>query len=152
MYLSDPPIGAKVSRQSVGPTRHFGVPVGYDEHGTKYFAHNSPVCGGVCLVSAREFSQGKPLRIESVPAPGTEGAIVSRALAMQGQRYDLVCFNCETYANFVTEGRAYSGQVRVVAVGAGIVLGAIGLYYMNRAASYDRNVGRFRDRRGRFKR
>lgn len=125
--------GAKVWRKK-GGVRHYGVILGYIR-GVLYVLHNSPSCGGVCVTTMEDFAAGETVYVAARPVPGTEEAVVGRALAiaLTDQRYNLAFFNCEHYANAATEGRAYSSQVMTVLGVLGIALSGYAGFRIMRA-------------------
>lgn len=134
-----------------GLIKHYGVFLGLCEHGLAWVIHNSFEDGRVCITTLENFAAGHDVFVEREPVPGTEAEIVQRARALCGRKYDLVDFNCETFANLVTEGRGYSRQV-ATALGVGIGLALLGgiVAWAADAPEYDPVVDRHRDRRGRF--
>lgn len=93
------------------------------------------------------FAKDRPIHIEQRAQPGEEELVAGRALALVGQNYDLLQFNCEHVANFAANGRAESGQVRRAIVG---VAGAVFVALLNQNGTSVDDNGYRRNRYGRF--
>lgn len=107
----NPGIGDKCSVPILGSlARHYGVCIGHDHRGPR-FVHNSAEAGRVTVASFDVFTGGQPLRIDERAPAGSGPRVADAALSWVGQRYDVFRFNCEHFANLVTEGRAHSPQV-----------------------------------------
>ena len=96
--------------------RHFGICVGFDLVGDPVFVHNSYRSGRVTRASLREFSGGRPIRVDGRAPPGLGRRVARRAVSLLGQNYGLVSFNCEHAANLAFHGRSFSRQVVTVGV------------------------------------
>jgi hypothetical protein len=73
------------------------------------------------------FSNGKFVSIaQSAPDdPVAQDRIIQRAESLLGTQYDLIGFNCETFANLAQTGNGYSGQVLflgILGVGDAVLL------------------------------
>lgn len=128
--------------RTVGVERHYGV---WDaEHGM--VLHNT-LPGGVQYATFDEFSNGG-VWVEGRATPGFEHLVVGNARALIGQRYELLTFNCEHYANLV-HGKKESPQVQRA---VGLLAAGLGLWWVtaNRPV-YSAASGRYHDRKtGRF--
>jgi len=105
------------------------------------------------------FAQGRQVRCEPVDHPIPLDAMWTRvnAVAQAKKPFGLLCWgqdwNCESFARFVKCGLPHSEQAAgankvllgLVAVGAFAALVSSGS-----STSFDANVGRYRDRNGRF--
>lgn len=148
-------IGDKIWVPGPYLTKHYGMYIGRyfdDRRGLIEHAvvHNSKVQHGVVIDSLARFSGGKEVQIERRAVPGYEDVVAQRALALVGTKYDLLGFNCEHMVNIAQSGEHKSEQLRNaagVAFGAALVALIAGSGDRPR---YDRNVGRYRDRQGRF--
>mgnify|MGYP000396837174 CR=1 FL=1 len=91
----------------VGVGEHWGVQLA-DGH----VAHCSPT-DGVCITSIEDFAQGKTVKIlREVPAHlHYQVAQRLHLIFLQPRPYDLVSWNCETFANWLTGEKAESQQV-----------------------------------------
>lgn len=104
---------------------HFVVYLG-EQHGQLYFAVNLSH-RGVVVISEQELDvyskKFTPISVRRFKGNDLQRhAAIQRALAANGQRYNLVGFNCEHYANYVQTGKASSAQVNNFAGLASVVL------------------------------
>ncbi len=106
-------------------SRHYGVCVGHDRRGKPLFVHNTAKRGRVTRADFAEFSGGRKIRVDERAPPGSGERVARRALALVGQEYDLLRFNCEHMANLAVHGESYSRQVGAVAAVA--VVGIVGV-------------------------
>ena len=135
-------------------TRHYGIYIGWYELQRGLFehcvVHNSKVQHGVVIDSLARFVGGQLFFIESRAAEGYEQAVVDRALALYGSKYDLLGVNCEHMVNMAQSGEHKSQQLRN-ATGLALFAGLAALMVSSGdRPRYDRSVERYRDRRGRF--
>ncbi|MBK9002191.1 MAG: lecithin retinol acyltransferase family protein [Myxococcales bacterium] len=94
-------------------TKHYGIYIGqYFDDGRGLIehavVHNSKVQHGVVIDSFGRFCSSQAVTIERRAVPGYESAVVQRALALVGSKYDLLGFNCEHMVNLAQSG----GSVR----------------------------------------
>lgn len=97
--------------------KHVGVYVGSRPFSDQCVIHNAK-SNGVILSNLAEFSAGAEVFIHQ-KATGNyfeRQAIATRALALLGQKYDLLQFNCEHAANLAQRGVAESPQIVGLAV------------------------------------
>lgn len=105
------------------------------------------------------FAEGREVTFEPVAEPVPLDVMWTRveAVARSKRPFGLLCWgedwNCESFARFVKDGLPQSEQ----AVGANVLLGTAALVGVvalvasgGTDSSYDANVGRYRDRKGRF--
>jgi hypothetical protein len=93
--------------------RHVGIYVGPRTPDGRCVVHNDKG-GGVVLSTLAEFSGGAQVYVEK-PATGNwqeREAIAQRAIALLGQKFDLLTFNCEHLANLAQNQRAESPQIQ----------------------------------------
>lgn len=95
-----------------GLSKHHSIYLGMDQYGQEWISENHWQ-HGVRLVKANEyFKEGN--RYTVVPFEGTYQeriSAVKRALAVLGRSYNLIFYNCESYANYVQTGKPESKQV-----------------------------------------
>lgn len=115
-------IGDFLLRPKLPGITHVGVWMGGDS-----VFHNAPD-RGEHVSSVAEFAKGENIQVEPKNAdPVTVIARVQTKLT-QPRGYDPISNNCEHSANDVVTGRAFSIQLRVVAVG--IVAVTLGVAYL----------------------
>jgi hypothetical protein len=130
---------------------HYGVYLGF-VNSIPVVIHNSKVERRVVVSPYDQFSGGQPVYLVKRPAAELVDALVEAALSLEGTQYDLLNFNCETFANLVHEGTPTSPQVTGWMT---VATSLVGIGVLSRYASgstYDPDVGRYRDRNGRFRR
>lgn len=116
---------------ATGLSKHHIIYLGEDHQGVEWIADNYKFQGVRKVRASDYFTRGKKFRIE--PFKGTYDqriVAVKRALSRMGERYDLINFNCEHYAQYVQTGHATSKQVDLVMEGlqaAAAVLFIIGV-------------------------
>lgn len=137
-------------------TKHYGIYIGRcfgDQHGLTEHAvvHNSKVRHGVVIDSFERFCGGKQVEIEGRAVSGHEGTVVvRRALGLVGTKYDVLGFNCERMVNVAQTGEHRSQQLRNAAGLSALGLLALALVGSGDRPRYDRSMGRYRDKQGRF--
>ncbi|MDI9859337.1 lecithin retinol acyltransferase family protein [Flectobacillus roseus] len=107
-------LGDKVSRLKRGVPfiRHYAVYLGANEQGIHRFAENN-VNNGVQIVTADDFfSNAEAIQVDRTNT-NWEQRMRAVRLAEQkvGQKYNLLDYNCEHFANEVTIGHRRSKQV-----------------------------------------
>lgn len=107
-------LGDKVSRLKRGVPfiRHYAVYLGTNEYGIHRFAENN-VNNGVQIVTADDFfSNAEAIQVERSHT-SREQRMRAVRLAEQkvGQKYNLLDYNCEHFANEITIGSRKSKQV-----------------------------------------
>lgn len=111
------PVGT-ILTVSKPPVIHYGIYAG-----NGMVIDNSPTTGGVTKRSVLDFSNGSPVEISDAPKTHTQGsARLEEAQKHLGMSYNLLNWNCEHFARFISEGRARSTQVACTATGT--ILGA----------------------------
>lgn len=103
--------------------QHHAIYLGKDANGTDWIAENK-IGKGVQIVTAIEFFNDVIgiTRVEPFRGSETERInAVKNAIALIGNKYNLLQFNCEHYANVVQQKQVVSNQVT-----AG--LGLLGLF------------------------
>lgn len=104
---------------------------------------------GVHLAPYEEFANDQPVRLITRAMDGP--LVVERALARIGRTYSLLGYNCQDFAREALFGTASSPEREGV-----VVLGLLATIFVGGYAAtrptYDPNVDRQRDRRGRFAR
>jgi hypothetical protein len=114
-----------------GPfSKHFGVFAGRDVNGSLLVAENQAGYG-VRYVTYDQFLNGKPLvRVERFEGSAWERQQVIPAInVLLGKEYDLINFNCEHFANYISRKQARSRQVENVG-GIALAVGIFGLLGM----------------------
>ena len=120
MYFDVPNLNIlKISRSKLnGIGKHFGVHLrnGYVVHLT--------VDHQIEFTTPEGFAQGRDVDIESAIPEHQHQAVMDRLrLALANPRpYHLGEWNCETFANWITEGKSESQQVTGVVALAGLAL------------------------------
>jgi len=108
--------------------QHHAIYVGL-RNGDHWFIENKENIG-VRLITARDFFDVTE-KITSVirfapTAQNSRSSLVQKGLRMIGKRYDLLNYNCESFANELQGGRRLSKQVEnwktVFSIGAGLLL------------------------------
>lgn len=116
---------------ATGLSKHHVIYLGEDYQGVEWIAENYKFQGVRKVKASEYFTWGKKFRIARFSGSYPERiAAVKRALSRMGERYDLINFNCEHYAEYVQTGRANSKQVNSVKEGlqtAAAVLLVIGI-------------------------
>jgi len=105
--------------------QHHAIYLGKDANGTDWIAENK-IGKGVQKVTAVDFFNNVIgiTRVEPFRGSETERRIaVNNAIALIGNKYNLLQFNCEHYANVVQHKQMVSNQVK-----AGLGLGLLGLF------------------------
>lgn len=148
-------IGDKIRVRGPYATWHYGMYIGRyfdDRRGLIDHAvvHNSKVQRGVVIDSLARFCGGKQVFIEGRAAAGYENVVVQRALSLVGSKYDLLGFNCEHLVNLAQTGEHKSQQLRNAAGLTALGILAMAVVGSGNGTRYDRSVGRYRDRQGRF--
>jgi hypothetical protein len=143
-------VGDKIWTPAFGVVRHYGVYVGPRGPNGEDVVHNSKLKGGVVWDHRAAFSGGGPIHIEKRATPGYEWYVAERALAHLGQNYDLLGFNCEHLATLAQDGQKSSSQLQVAGVTAAIVGALATAFALAPTGTYDPDVDRYRDRKGRF--
>ena len=120
--------GDKLRVPGVLGTFHYGIVVGRVGSANCGVVHNAKG-RGVVLSEFDEFAAGATVTLASRTPGGwwAQQQVAQRALALIGQRYDLVNFNCEHAATLAQTGRATSTQVQGVALALLILLGVLAL-------------------------
>ncbi|HEX9223255.1 MAG TPA: lecithin retinol acyltransferase family protein [Candidatus Acidoferrales bacterium] len=118
-------IGDKIQRPGPLGTWHVGIYLGRDYLGCEGVIHNDK--GGYMkedLLSA--FAAGFQVSVAQRAARTwwEQQRIVARARSLLGQKFDLINFNCEHFANYAETGVAHSPQLRF-AVGAATLFALI---------------------------
>jgi hypothetical protein len=118
-------IGDLIVRQKGPFSTHYMVYIGW-QNGHQIVAENQSG-KGVRYISLHEALAGNPiLRFE--PFGGTEIqrlSVVSRINNLLGKQYDLVVFNCEHFARWISTGKVESKQVKTAstfAITAGVTM------------------------------
>lgn len=120
-------LGDKVSRLKRGVSfiRHYAVYLGTNEYGIHRFAENN-VNNGVQIVTAEAFfCNAEAILVERCNI-SWEQRVKAVRLAEQkvGQKYNLLDYNCEHFANEVTIGSRKSKQVSWgLGIGACLIVG-----------------------------
>jgi hypothetical protein len=99
---------------ATGLTKHFAVYLGMLSDGREWFAENHHLAGGVKLLTRqRYFNAGRHvIRIDRfIGSEMEQNAAINRALKLAGKSYNLLNYNCEHFANEVTQGFPQSRQV-----------------------------------------
>lgn len=148
-------IGDKIRVRGPYGTWHYGIYIGRyfdDRRGLIEHAvvHNSKVQHGVVIDGLARFSGGKQVQIERRAVPGYEDVVAQRALRLVGSEYNLLKFNCEHMVNVAQTGEHKSQQLRNAAGLSALGLFALALVGSSDRPRYDRTVGRYRDKQGRF--
>lgn len=80
-------------------------------------AHCMPVTG-VCITSFEDFSEGKGVVVRCEVPPARLGEVVHRlnAALFYPRPYDLLSWNCESFANWLTGEEPKSSQVAGVSI------------------------------------
>jgi len=110
--------GDKLQRPGPLGTWHVGIYIGRDYFGRDWVIHNDK--GGVVKEDVLStFAAGFPVSLVQRVAStwGEQQQIVARAHSLLGQKFDLLDFNCEHFANYAQTGVAHSPQLRF-AIGA----------------------------------
>jgi len=96
-----------------GFSKHHAIYLGIDAHGTEWISENQKFAG-VRLIKASEYFQpGKKYKIQKFTGRYADRVLaVNRALALLGNPYDLILYNCEHYASYVQTGKPESLQVK----------------------------------------
>jgi len=105
--------GDKIQRPGPIGTWHVGIYLGRDYLGRDWVIHNDK--GGYVKEDLLlTFSAGFPVTlVQRVASTWREQQqIVARARALLGQKFDLIGFNCEHFANYAQTGKAHSTQLR----------------------------------------
>lgn len=126
MFQPNPCSILVISRPKLsGPGEHWGVLFSDGR-----VAHCLPM-RGACVTSIEDFSVGKDIAIRSEVAPALYGPVMQRLYAAlrYPRAYDLLSWNCESFANWLTGKGPESSQVAGWAM---LVLLAIGLGFANR--------------------
>jgi len=99
--------------------KHRGIFVGYDEYGRAWVIHND-MGGIVCWTLFEDFAACLPVTLASRKARDQyEQCAISRAQSLLGWKYDLLNFNCVTYAQ---DGIATSPQLQGFALAFAVAL------------------------------
>ncbi|HKV38354.1 MAG TPA: hypothetical protein VJX67_04010 [Blastocatellia bacterium] len=107
-------VGDMLTRRVKGPIngRHYGIYVGsWRPHEHAVF-HNT-IGGGCRIVSFSEFAAGKPVWVVTAAGPSQHEVmeILQRVDNLLGRIYRPIRMNCETAANYVQAGVAFSQSV-----------------------------------------
>ena len=118
--------GDKLRVPGVIGTLHYGIFVGRVGSVNCGVVHNAKG-RGVVLSEFDEFAMGATVALDSRTPGGwwAQQRVAQRALALIGQRYDLVNFNCEHAATLAQTGQAVSRQVEGFALAVLLVLGVL---------------------------
>jgi hypothetical protein len=160
MLVANLPPGTLVWREDVhfGAVNHFGVVL---QTWPCYVAHIDKGETGHLRVRVEPlvaFAHGRQVTYEPVDEPVPLDAMWTRVndVAQAKRPFGLLCWgedwNCESFAHFIKSGLAHSEQAASangVLFGAAVV-GAFALLARGGFSSYDANVGRYRDGKGRF--
>ena len=93
--------------------QHHSIYLGQDIYGTDWMIENK-IGYGVRLIKASDYFNGV---IEITSIKRFEGTGYERKLAVQkalkevGKPYDLINYNCESFANYVQHGQVKSDQI-----------------------------------------
>lgn len=103
-------------------TMHSGIYLGHDAQGMPYFVHNHTEEGYASIVPEHEFGHEQPLYEhppENQPPPME---VITSALekTKEGEPYDLLTNNCQTFTDSSKEGRRHSEDV----LRSGLIAGA----------------------------
>lgn len=126
-------VGDRLIRQKGGIfTKHHAVYVGYDYYTKQYIVAENQIGYGVRYITLRQFlREGRLTNVKYNNFPvWKQQQILNEANKRVGSNYDLVFYNCETFANDITYGKKRSLQIEnAVAIGAfGLVLGFAWLF------------------------
>jgi len=126
--------GDKLQRPGPLGTRHVGIYLGRDAWGQDWVIHNDK--GGYVKEDfLSTFAAGFPVSLAQRAASTwwEQQQIVARARSLLGQKFDLINFNCEHFANYAQTGVAHSPQLGFVA-GATALLAIIFIALSGRRA------------------
>lgn len=129
MNLNTLKIGDLIVRQKGPFSTHYLVWIGW-HNGIQVVAENQSGIG-VRYVSLQEALAGNPIK-RFEPFGGTEyqrHLVVGKINSMLGKKYDLVVFNCEHFARWISTGKIESKQVKIA---SNIFLIAGGLMLTNK--------------------
>jgi uncharacterized protein YycO len=123
--------GDKVSRlkRGVPVIRHYAIYLGSNDDGRHLFAENN-VDNGVQIVTAHDFFRDS----NNIIVEPTNSSWQQREKSVQfakskiGQKYNLINYNCEHFANEVTTGKSISKQIIGWGMGA-LLLVAGGIFF-----------------------
>jgi uncharacterized protein YycO len=128
--------GDKVSRMKRGTgvpiIRHYAVYIGVNQYNQHTFAENN-VDYGVRIVTSDEFfKDSTSIEVESISKTHQQRErAVQFAKQKVGQKYDLMNYNCEHFANEVTTGKSISKQI--IGWGMGALLLVVGGIFFNKS-------------------
>lgn len=139
MNISNLKIGDLIVRQKGPFSTHYIVWIGY-QNGVPIVAENQ-IGHGVRYTTLREALNGKPiLRFEKFGGTETQRSLVIPKInKMLGKQYDLIVFNCEHFARWISTGKSESRQVNFVSWIAIIV----GTYLITRRSKPMQTLGAF---------
>jgi hypothetical protein len=113
------PIRVVTRPKKNGLGTHFGVEFPSGE------VYDITITEGTRQISKREFADGEAV-VAVKKIPWNQGHIVRARLdelIRNPRKYDLVNWNCETFAEYLTSGQPKSGQVVLVLALIGLALG-----------------------------
>src|SRR5581483_7130045 len=103
-----------IPKSNLRIVQHHTIYLGYDNNGTHWIIEN--VIGtGVRLITVDDFFRGvtSVTRIEKFQGTNVDRKLaVQNALLKVGKPYDLINYNCESFANEVQKGTITSSQVK----------------------------------------
>lgn len=100
-------------KSSLRLVQHHSIYLGQDISGTDWIIENK-IGFGVRLVTAKEYFSAviEVTRIERFYGTGEQRkAAVQKALSEIGKPYDLINYNCESFANYIQYGHTRSVQL-----------------------------------------
>ncbi|TVQ88958.1 MAG: hypothetical protein EA397_16120 [Deltaproteobacteria bacterium] len=110
-----------------GLTRHFFLDLG---HGRGL--HLTQRDGQPSIESIRSITEGQEPTIHETYDASHWPAMARRADEVRNRGYNLMIWNCETYARYVAEGRPVSWQSRTAGIAAASLAGAAALWWWRR--------------------
>lgn len=143
-----PHVGDKVRVRGPLMTWHYGIVVGVDGAGRVNVVHNDKIAGVVHATLA-EFAGRQAVQMVQRAPENRAYEVAARAVNHLGKPYDLVNFNCEHLASDAQQGTATSPQLMLGGLLAVVGL-AVAAVALSGDQSWDGNLGRYRDSRGRF--
>ncbi len=122
-----------VPKSGLGIVQHHAIYLGQNDRGIDLIAENK-IGHGVRVITADDFFRDviSITRIERFKGTGHERKLsVQRALAKLGVPYDLINYNCESFAEEVQTGTVKSRQAEVATslVGFGLVFWLLGTLF-----------------------